>query len=165
MKPRHGLVSYVVLLVYLIVVIRGKSLHENSRRRGRKLQEHHLNHTKHSTHHGEHTVHHPSYLHQYIHVAPLSDRISCNTNPSDNYVADNYHCYDEFHQPQPCEKKKTEAKQCEFIQLRLLSEFSKPLHEGLISHLLMELFQKSDINKVFRRIVIEFLKGSHSLVS
>jgi hypothetical protein len=118
------------------------------------------------SHHGNHSTAHRPSLHPYIQIFHFIDSISCNNDPTDHYLKENYRCFNEHNQEKECDERKSVMEgDCQLVHLKLLSKDSQPLHEHLIHRLLYELFLKTDSNKVFRKVIIEFPNESHLFVS
>jgi hypothetical protein len=124
-----------------------------------KQQHHHLHLRKHEE------QPHDSKLHQRFQVLPLADNVLCNNHSTNEYLAKNYLSFNEHRQEKSWTERLSQVTACEVIQLQLFTTENSALHDKNIRHLLSELFLISDASKSVRRIVIQFLKESHSFVS
>jgi hypothetical protein len=157
-KPRNTMIWMLTLISGLLFQsLNGQDSHHSQQ--NEKQQHHHLHLRKHEE------QPHDSKLHQRFQVLPLADNVLCNNHSTNEYLAKNYLSFNEHRQEKSWTERLSQVTACEVIQLQLFTTENSALHDKNIRHLLSELFLISDASKSVRRIVIQFLKESHSFVS
>jgi hypothetical protein len=145
---------------FLFQSLHGQDSQQSQHNENQHQHHHHLHHLrKHEEQPHDGTIHHR------FQVLTLADSVLCNNHSSNGHLTKNYLRFNEHGQEKSWTERLSQVSSCEVLQLQLITAENNALHDKNIHHLLSELFQISDASKSVRRIVIQFLKESHSFVS